>query len=312
MSPDLIVRSSLCSSSTDGSLPSSSVFPIVNQPLNLQNAKVSTSGFGIRALLRRWTGEQPATQFTKAANPTLQVGDGIPIHREKEKNLLEKSTKELSFQSKDDQVNLDPCSIPLPPSPTFSLINLPTISSSAEPQENEQIRPSSEKAEPEGNQSPDQQVSPAANDLQTRQTSESDGKYHQSPLMLITSAWTIQETCIPLDRSPTLSSVDDEIIVSPVGSQDSKAGLMVDRINIPEYAGSGGKVQQPGYSRSRSASPGLQKAEMGFSADKRGNNKSWRRSMANLSQVLSFLCPKWVVHVNADIFLQGAYPTVFF
>lgn len=312
MSPNLTVRSSLCSRSTDGSLPSSSVFPIVNQPLNLQNAKVSTSGFRIRAFLRRLTGGQPATQFTKTANPTLQVSDGIPIHREKEKDLLEKSAEELSLKSKDDQVNLDPCSIPLPPSPTFSLIYLPTISSSAEPQENEQIRPSSEKAEPEGNQSPDQHASPAGNDLQTRQTSESDGKSHQSPLMLITSAWTIQETCTPLDRSSTLSPVDDEIIVSPVGSQDSKAGLMVDRIDIREYAGSGGKVQQPGYSRSRSASPGFQKAEMGFSGEKRGNNKSWRRSMANLSEVLSFLCPKWVVHVNADILLQGTYPTVFF
>ncbi|ADV24949.1 Hypothetical Protein CGB_K2070C [Cryptococcus gattii WM276] len=335
-------------SSRGGShLPSSSVFPIVNQPLNLQNAKVSTSGFGIRAFLRRLTGGQPATQFTKTANPTPQVSDGVPIHREMGKNLLEKSAEELSskskddqvnldpcsiplppspksakglsfqskddqvnldpcsiplppspksakglsFQSKDDQVNLDPCSIPLPPSPTFSLINLPTISSSAESQENEQIRPSSEKAEPEGNQSPDQHASPAANDLQTLQTSESDGKSPQSPLMLITSAWTIQETCTPLDRSPTLSPIDDEIIVSPVGSQDSKAGLMVDRIDIQEYVGLDGKVQQPGYSRSRSASPEFQMAEMGFSGEKRGNNKSWRRSMANLSEVLSFLCP---------------------
>lgn len=312
----------------------------MNQPLNLQNAKVSTSGFGIRGFLRRLTGGQPATQFTKNANPTPQVSDGIPIHREKENDLLEKSAEELSFRSKDgqvnldprsiplppspklaeelsfnsedDQVNLDPCSIPLPPSPTFSLINLPTISSSAGRLENEQIRPSSEKTEPEGNQSPDQHASPAANDLQTRQTSESDGKSHQSPLMLITSAWNIQETCTPLDRSPTLSPVDDEIIVTPVGSQDSKAGLMVDRIDIREYVGLGGKVQQPGYSRSRSASPGFQKAEMGFSGEKRGKNKSWRRSMANLSEVLSFPCPKWVVQVNADIFLQVTYPTVFF
>lgn len=159
---------------------------------------------------------------------------------------------------------------------------------------------------------PDQHASPAANDLQTRQTSESDGKSHQSPLMLITSAWNIQETCTPLDRSPTLSPVDDEIIVTPVGSQDSKAGLMVDRIDIREYVGLGGKVQQPGYSRSRSASPGFQKAEMGFSGEKRGKNKSWRRSMADLSEVLSFPCPKWVVQVNADIFLQVTYPTVFF
>lgn len=292
MSPNPTVRPSLCSCSTDGRLPSSSVFPIVNQPLHLQNAKVSTFGFGIRAFLRSLTGGQPATQFTKTANPTPQVSDGTPIHREKEKDLLEKSADEMSPKSKDDQVDLDPCSIPLPPSPTISLISLPTISSSAEPQENEQIRPSSEKAEPEGNQSPDQHASPAANDLQTRQTSESDGKSHQSPLMLITSAWTIQETCTPLDRSPTVSPVDDEIIVSPVGSQDSTAGLMVDRIDIREYVGLGRKAQQPGYSRSRSTSPGFQKAEMGFSGEKKGNNKSWRRSMANLSEVLSFSLSK--------------------
>ncbi|KIR79218.1 hypothetical protein I306_03779, partial [Cryptococcus gattii EJB2] len=211
--------------------------------------------------------------------------------------------------------------IPLPPSPTFSLINLPTISSSAESQENEQIRPSSEKAEPEGNQSPDQHASPAANDLQTLQTSESDGKSPQSPLMLITSAWTIQETCTPLDRSPTLSPIDDEIIVSPVGSQDSKAGLMVDRIDIQEYVGLDGKVQQPGYSRSRSASPEFQMAEMGFSGEKRGNNKSWRRSMANLSEALTRRSSSKSPPTSYDAYItrqrqvadyrQGCSPTVY-
>ncbi|KAL0243933.1 hypothetical protein I308_105196 [Cryptococcus tetragattii IND107] len=139
--------------------------------------------------------------------------------------------------------------------------------------------------------------------------------------MLITSAWNIQETCTPLDRSPTLSPVDDEIIVTPVGSQDSKAGLMVDRIDIREYVGLGGKVQQPGYSRSRSASPGFQKAEMGFSGEKRGKNKSWRRSMANLSESLTRRSSSKPPPTSYDAYItrqrqiadyrQGCSPTVY-
>ncbi|ALO69607.1 hypothetical protein CNK01935 [Cryptococcus deneoformans JEC21] len=333
-----------------------SVFPIVNRPHDLQKANVSTSGFGIRAFLRRLTGGQPSPQITKTASPTQQVGDRTPIGGEKEKDVLKELPEELrsdirddqikldpcniplppsptttpsslpeelspeirddqikldpcniplppsptiTFSSlpeelspeiRDDQIKLDPCSIPLPPSPTITLSSLPAISSSAEPQEEEQIRPRSESAKPEENRSPDQHFSvclPAANDLLACQTSGSDGRSHQPPPMLSISPLTIQETCPSPDTSPTVSPVEDEIIVSPVSFQDSESGLMMDWADSQERVDLDGEVQQPAYSRSRSASPAFQKAEFGLSGEKRGNNKSWRRSMRNLSEALN-------------------------
>ncbi|EAL18140.1 hypothetical protein CNBK1610 [Cryptococcus deneoformans B-3501A] len=368
-----------------------SVFPIVNRPHDLQKANVSTSGFGIRAFLRRLTGGQPSPQITKTANSTQQVGDRTPVGGEKEKDVLKELpeelpseirgdqikldpcniplppsptttpsslpeelspeirddqikldpcniplppsptitfsslseelspeirddqikldpcsiplppsptitfsslSEELSPEIRDDQIKLDPCSIPLPPSPTITLLSLPAISSSAEPQEEEQIRPRSESAKPEENRSPDQHFSvclPAANDLLACQTSGSDGRSHQPPPMLSISPLTIQETCPSPDTSPTVSPVEDEIIVSPVSFQDSESGLMMDWADSRERVDLDGEVQQPAYSRSRSASPAFQKAEFGLSGEKRGNNKSWRRSMRNLSEVLFFL-----------------------
>lgn len=325
MSSCPIVGSSLCSRSANGSLSPPSVFPIVNRPHDLQKANVSTSGFGIRAFLRRLTGGQPSPQITKTASPTQQVGDRTPIGGEKEKDVLKELPEELpseirddqikldpcniplppsptiTFSSlpeelspeiRDDQIKLDPCSIPLPPSPTITLSSLPAISSSAEPQEEEQIRPRSESAKPEENRSPDQHFSvclPAANDLLACQTSGSDGRSHQPPPMLSISPLTIQETCPSPDTSPTVSPVEDEIIVSPVSFQDSESGLMMDWADSQERVDLDGEVQQPAYSRSRSASPAFQKAEFGLSGEKRGNNKSWRRSMRNLSEVLFFL-----------------------
>ncbi|OXH14791.1 hypothetical protein J010_01855 [Cryptococcus neoformans] len=271
-----------------GQLSAPSAFPIVNRPLNLQNTKVSTSGFGILAFLRRLTGGQPAAQNMKTADLTQQVGDGTHICGENEKRVLKESSEELSPEIREDQVKLDPCTIPLPPSPTIALTSLPAVSSSTEPHEEEQIRPSSEQAKPEENDSPDQYFSLcslAANDLLASQTSGSDGRSHQSPPALSTSAWTTEEMC----TSPTVSSVEDEIIVSPVSFQDSKAGLMMEGVDGGERVDLGGKVQQPAYNRNWSASPEFQKAEMGFSREKRGNDKSWRRRMTNLSEVLFFV-----------------------
>ncbi|OXG25101.1 hypothetical protein C361_02102 [Cryptococcus neoformans Tu259-1] len=303
-----------------GQLSAPSAFPIVNRPLNLQNTKVSTSGFGILAFLRRLTGGQPAAQNMKTADLTQQVGDGTHICGENEKRVLKESSEELSPEIREDQVKLDPCTIPLPPSPaitpvslpaislspkirndqvkldpctiplppspTIALTSLPAVSSSTEPHEEEQIRPSSEQAKPEENDSPDQYFSLcslAANDLLASQTSGSDGRSHQSPPALSTSAWTTEEMC----TSPTVSSVEDEIIVSPVSFQDSKAGLMMEGVDGGERVDLGGKVQQPAYNRNWSASPEFQKAEMGFSREKRGNDKSWRRRMTNLSETLN-------------------------
>lgn len=285
MSSYPIAGSSLCSRSTDDRLSAPSAFPIVNRPLNLQNTKVSTSGFGILAFLRRLTGGQPAAQNMKTADLTQQVGDRTHICGENEKRVLKESSEELSPEIREDQVKLDPCTIPLPPSPTIALTSLPAVSSSTEPHEEEQIRPSSEQAKPEENDSPDQYFSLcslAANDLLASQTSGSDGRSHQSPPALSTSAWTTEEMC----TSPTVSSVEDEIIVSPVSFQDSKAGLMMEGVDGGERVDLGGKVQQPAYNRNWSASPEFQKAEMGFSREKRGNDKSWRRRMTNLSEVL--------------------------
>ncbi|AGV14182.1 hypothetical protein, variant 2 [Cryptococcus neoformans var. grubii H99] len=269
-----------------GQLSAPSAFPIVNRPLNLQKTKVSTSGFGILAFLRRLTGGQPAAQNMKTADLTQQVGDGTHICGENEKRVLKESSEELSPEIREDQVKLDPCTIPLPPSPTIALTSLPAVSSSTEPHEEEQIRPSSEQAKPEENDSPDQYFSLcslAANDLLASQTSGSDGRSHQSPPALSTSAWTTEEMC----TSPTVSSVEDEIIVSPVSFQDSKAGLMMEGVDGGERVDLGGKVQQPAYNRNWSASPEFQKAEMGFSREKRGNDKSWRRRMTNLSETLN-------------------------
>ncbi|UOH83879.1 hypothetical protein LQV05_006617 [Cryptococcus neoformans] len=337
-----------------GQLSAPSAFPIVNRPLNLQKTKVSTSGFGILAFLRRLTGGQPAAQNMKTADLTQQVGDGTHICGENEKRVLKESSEELSPEIREDQVKLDPCTIPLPPSPTITLTSLPAISlspeirddqvkldpctiplppsptitlvslpaislspkirndqvkldsctiplppsptitltslpavsSSTEPHEEEQIRPSSEQAKPEENDSPDQYFllcSRAANDLLASQTSGSDGRSRQSPPALSTSAWTTEGMC----TSPTVSSVEDEIIVSPVSFQDSKAGLMMDGVDGGERVDLGGKVQQPAYNRNWSASPEFQKAEMGLSREKRGNDKSWRRRMTNLSETLN-------------------------
>ncbi|OXH36168.1 hypothetical protein J005_01876 [Cryptococcus neoformans] len=115
-----------------GQLSAPSAFPIVNRPLNLQNTKVSTSGFGILAFLRRLTGGQPAAQNMKTADLTQQVGDGTHICGENEKRVLKESSEELSPEIREDQVKLDPCTIPLPPSSTITLTSLPAISLSPE------------------------------------------------------------------------------------------------------------------------------------------------------------------------------------
>ncbi|ODO02068.1 hypothetical protein L198_02799 [Cryptococcus wingfieldii CBS 7118] len=273
--------------------------------------------FGFAAFFRKLTGqssekercdkkskaEKKKTLFASASK-AVQTEDKVAPQEIKEaqketkeivpeEKVVEESKIPISAVQPAAQGPVDPCQIPLPPSPLVAPIILEPVIAPAADQKDTTINPQAQamlslegfsintNAPPARSSSSDAQVSP-------RQITQRAPEDRMPSPIRIPSVPNLRVKT-PLSASSVGSTVDEDRLITPVESRSSAHGSSLERASV--FAGRAGETKlQPRRSHSPPKTTDLSEMGMGGGPGSSGlastKSKSWRRSMINLSSPL--------------------------